>query len=211
MLLRALEILGPDEGIYSRLASSSYSLGRLDDAFDYLKKMPPQPGINTKLAMIRLDQEKPDEALAYCEAELKQYPEYNLPHTCIGMALAMKGEPEKAQAHFERSLELEQHSFFDQQSYADFLLGQKRYDEALVHARESLHINPAQARAHDTIGSIMLARGDLEQAREHITEALRLQPDDEDAMQNLQQLQATFKNANDKRSRSPSALPSRDI
>jgi len=202
MLLRALEILGPVEDINRRLASSSYSLGMIDEAFSYLQKLPPQLGVNTKLAMIRMEQGKPDEAISYCEAELKQYPEYNVPHNCIATAMAMQGETDKAQSHFERALVLAPDSAFDHLSYADFLLEQQRYDEALVHARESLRINPAMHQAHNTIGRILLARGQLEQARQHITEALRWQPDDEDAMKNLQQLRTTFGIANDKRTRS---------
>lgn len=211
MLLRALEILGPDEDIHMRLASSAYSLGRHDEALKYLKMLSPQHGVNTKLGIIMLNQGKLDEALSYCESELKQYPEYNLPHTCIGMVLAMKGEQKTAQTHFERALELAPGNSYIQLRYAEFLVGLQRYDEALGHARESLRINPAQHQAHNTIGSIMIERGEFDQARRHITEALRLQPDDENAMKNLQQLQANFKNANDKRTRSPSPQPSRDI
>jgi Flp pilus assembly protein TadD len=46
--------------------------------------------------------------------------------------------------------------------------------------------------AHNAIGSIMINLGDLEQARQHISEALRLKPGYAAARQNLQQLQASF-------------------
>jgi len=199
LLLRALEILGPIEEILMRLASSSYSLGKLDDAFNYLREIqalsPNFPGLNSKLAMIRLEQGKTDEAIAYCEAELEIYPGNHFPHVCIAKSLAVQGKPEKAQAYFDTALELGPDSAFVRLSYAHYLIEQKRYDEALIHGREALRINPAHYEAHNAIGSIMLRRGDLEQARHHIVEALRLQPGYDAARENLQQLQAGFDNA----------------
>jgi tetratricopeptide (TPR) repeat protein len=83
-LLRALEILGPEEDIYSRLASSSYATGRLDDAVKYLKETqklnPELPGINAKISMIRLEQGKPDIAIEVCETELELDPYHHLPY-----------------------------------------------------------------------------------------------------------------------------------
>jgi tetratricopeptide (TPR) repeat protein len=196
LLFRALDILGPDEEIYMRLASSSYSLGKLEDAFDYLKAIqsqsPELPGLNSKLAMIRLEQGKTDEAIAYCGTELALDPGNHFPHVCMANALALLGESEKAQAYFDSALQLGPGSEFVRLSYANFLIEQNRYDEALPHSREVLRINPAQYEAHNATGSIMIRQGDLEQARHHITEALRLAPDYEAARENLQQLQASF-------------------
>jgi tetratricopeptide (TPR) repeat protein len=196
LLFRALDILGPTEGIYMRLASSSYSLGKLDDSFYYLEKLqalnPEIPGLNTKLGMIRLEQEKPDEAIAYCGSELKLFPENPTPHVCMAKALAVQGEYEIAEVHFDRALEMSPDSSFAQLSYANYLIEHKRYEKALIHAREALRLNPVDYEAHNAIGSIMINLGDLEQARQHISEALRLKPGYAAARQNLQQLQASF-------------------
>jgi Flp pilus assembly protein TadD len=74
--------------------------------------------------------------------------------------------------------------------YASFLSEQNNHEEALAHGRVALRINPADARAHNLIGSILIRQGNTEQARHHISEALRLKPDYEAARENLQQLQA---------------------
>ncbi len=63
-------------------------------------------------------------------------------------------------------------------------------------------MNPAQYEAHNALGSIMLSRGDLEQAGHHISEALRLQPGYEAAMENLKLLQAGFESADESQLRS---------
>jgi len=199
LLLRALDILGPDEDIYMRLASSSYSLGKINDAFNYLKELqtlsPDFPGLNSKLGMIRLEQGKTDEAIAYCTAELETAPGNHFPYACMAKALAVQGKSEKAQTYFNTALELGPDSAFVRLSYALYQIEQKRYDEALIHGREALRINPANYEAHNAIGSIMLSRGDLEQARHHISEALRLQPGYDAARENLQRLQTGFGSA----------------
>jgi tetratricopeptide (TPR) repeat protein len=199
LLLRALEILGPAEDIYMRLASSSYSLGKLDDAFNYLQELqtlsPDFPGLNSKLGMIRLEQGKTGEAIAYCKAELESAPGNHFPYVCMAKALAVKGESEKAQTYLNTALELKPDSAFARLSYTLFLIEQKRYDEALIHGRETLRINPANYEAHNAIGTIMLSHGNLEQARHHISEALRLQPDYDAARENLQRLQTGFGSA----------------
>ena len=199
VLLRALEILGPDDNVFMRLASSSYAVGKVQDAFNYLRetqKLDPEvPGLNTKLGMIRLEQGKTDEALKYCHAELALYPASHLPHVCIAKAFAVKGELEKAQTHFDTALKLGPHSEVVRIYYAEYLIDQRRYDEALVHGHAALQINPVDYKAHNVLGSIMIETGDLGQARHHIAEALRLDPDYADARKNLQRLQADLDRA----------------
>jgi tetratricopeptide (TPR) repeat protein len=196
LLLRALEILGPAEDIYMRLASSYYALGRLDDAFDYLEKLqalsPDLPGLYTKLGMIRLEQGQPGPAIEYCMIELGLKPNNHQPHVCIANSLVVLGKSNQAQPYYETALALKPDSDHVLLSYAEYLITQKRYDQALHHASKALGINPANYEAHNTIASIMLGLGDQEQARHHIVEALRLEPGYEDARQNLQLLQAGF-------------------
>ncbi|UCB54848.1 MAG: tetratricopeptide repeat protein [Thiotrichales bacterium] len=206
VLLRALDILGPNEDIYTRLASSSYSIGKRDDAYDYLEKTralaPDIPGINSKLAMIRLEQGRTDEAIEYCEIEMKNDPVSHLPHVCLALSQIEQGEPGKAKAHLDRALELRPDSGYVRLTYANYMIERQRYDEALIHGREALRINPVDYEAHNAVGSILLAQGDLEQARYHITQALRLSPDHEAARKNLERLQTGIANSNDKKSRS---------
>ena len=194
LLLRALDILGPDENVLMRLASSSYQTGRLDDAVKYLEQTqkldPSRLGINSRIAMIRLEQGKPDVAIEYCESERTLDPYNHLPYICIAEALLARGEPENAQPYFDRALELEPASGYVQLTYANFMLTQQRYDEALVHGREAVRINPVDYEAHNTVGSAMIQLGDLQAARQHIAEALRLKPDFEAARDNMGRLKA---------------------
>jgi len=205
-LKRALEILGPAEDIYMRLASSFYAAGEVDDAFRYLKELqtlkPDTPGLNTKLAMIRLEQGDPEQAIAYCEAEMELDPLNHFPHICIARSLTVQGKARQAQPYFDKALKLGPHSGFVRLSYARFLLEQERYDQALVHGREALRINPVDYQAHNTVATIMIRQGDLEQARHHVSEALRLKPDYDAARENLHALRIRPNNTTGNRSRS---------
>jgi tetratricopeptide (TPR) repeat protein len=51
--------------------------------------------------------------------------------------------------------------------------------------RATLVTNPAAAMAHQNLGALLLRRGELEQAHEHLAEANRLRPDDAATLGNL--------------------------
>ena len=70
---------------------------------------------------------------------------------------------------------------------AYFLFLESRYDEASVHLREVLRINPKQYPAHNYLRLILKKQGRIDEAVSHFNEALRLKPDYLLAMRNLQQ------------------------
>ena len=189
MLLRALDALGPDEEIYMRLANTYYGKGDLDKAYDYLVKInelaPERPIVHARFAMLLLEQGKPEKAINECRTEMEIQPDNYLATFCMAMAHAALGDAEKAQVYFDRTLKMKADSLDVHTGYADFLIKQQRYDEALVQTQAALDINPASYEAHNTLGSLLLDRGDREKAWQHIAEALRLEPDYAPAMENL--------------------------
>jgi tetratricopeptide (TPR) repeat protein len=193
MLLRALDALGPDEEIYMRLANTYYGKGELDKAYDYLVKInelaPDRPIVHARFAMILLEQGKPDKAIDECRTEMEIRPDNYIAAFCMAMAHAALGDAEKAQTYFDRTLEMETDNLDVHIGYADFLIQQQRYDEALTQAQAALDINPASYEAHNTLGGLLLDRGDREKAWQHIVEALRLEPDYAPAMENLRRYQ----------------------
>ena len=194
MLMRALDALGPDEEIYMRLANTFYGKGDLDKAYDYLVKtrelVPDMPMVHARLALLLLEQGKPDQAINQCRTEMEIRPDNYIATFCMAMAHAALGDAETAQMYFNRSLEMEAGKLDIHIGYADFLIKQQHYDEALVQTQAALDINPASYVAHNTLGGLLLDRGDREKAWQHIAEALRLEPDYAPAMENLRR----FKN-----------------
>jgi tetratricopeptide (TPR) repeat protein len=189
MLLRALDALGPDEEIYMRLANTYYGKGDLDKAFDYLVMIeelaPDNPIVHARYAMILLEQGKPDRAINECRTEMEIQPDNYISAFCMAMAHAALGDAEEAQMYFDSTLEKEADNLDVHIGYADFLIGQQRYDEAMVQAQAALDINPASYQAHNILGGLLLDRGDSEKAWQHIAEALRLEPDYAPAIENL--------------------------
>jgi protein O-mannosyl-transferase len=58
-------------------------------------------------------------------------------------------------------------------------------EDALIHYREALKINPWQPEAHNNIGIILNEEGKTAEALEHFREALKLSPNFEKAQQNI--------------------------
>jgi tetratricopeptide (TPR) repeat protein len=57
------------------------------------------------------------------------------------------------------------------------LMEQGRTDEAVVHMRKSLELNPLNAAMHANLGYVLYERGNLDEARKELNTALRLAPD----------------------------------
>jgi Flp pilus assembly protein TadD len=65
------------------------------------------------------------------------------------------------------------------------LAAQGKYDEAVRHYREALHIRPDDAGIHNNIGVALAAQGKVDAAIGHYAQALRIRPDHEKARANL--------------------------
>jgi tetratricopeptide (TPR) repeat protein len=198
VLKRAMEILGPSPGIYTRLAKSSYGLGRLEESVQYFREAlalePNDFGTHSRLGMVLAELGHLDEAIEECRTELELHPGYSTGHAGLAKLLGEAGDNVEAQKHFETALQINPDSEFAHVNFAFFLIRQKRYDEALAHSEQALRIDPGQHEAHDAIGLIMKQRGKLELAIQHFSEAIRLQPDDSIAQHYIRHLQAEIGN-----------------
>jgi len=58
------------------------------------------------------------------------------------------------------------------------LMEQGRIDEAVVHIRKSIELNPRNAAMHANLGFVLYERGNLDEARKELDTALRLAPRD---------------------------------
>jgi len=193
---QSLNLLGPSELLYDRLARSAYALGKMDEAIHYLneslKISPDTPGVHAKLATILGKMGRIKEAIEQCRAELILRPDNYYVYGGLAELLEKKGDDAAAIRNYKVSLQLKPDFEFALVKLSELLLRQGRYDEALAHSREALRVNPQQYRTHNTLGMILKHQGKYEQAIEHFMQALRLKPDNRTAMENLQQLQVNY-------------------
>jgi tetratricopeptide (TPR) repeat protein len=126
-------------------------------------------------------------------------PHYNLGTAFVEMnfgdALARKGQPDEAMAHFEQAIKL-------QPDYAEayynrgnvlYVLG--RTDEAIADWEKTLQIQPNDADAHTGLGNALLRKGRAKEAVAHYNQAMALAPKDAHCRSNMAWVLATASDA----------------
>ncbi|HYQ72181.1 MAG TPA: tetratricopeptide repeat protein, partial [Gammaproteobacteria bacterium] len=191
---QSLKILGPSPAIYDRLARTAYALDRYDEAVAYLQATlelaPDMPGVHAKLATILAKLDKTDAAIRHSKAELEITPGNYVVHAGLAKLYEKQGDAGAALEHYEKAVQFKADFVFARLRIAYLLLAQERHDEARLQCEAVLRLNPRQYRAHTALGMILKQQGDYRQAMQHFSEALRLEPGDRVAEENLQQLRA---------------------
>ena len=130
------------------------------------------------------------EALTHFEAALRLQPASADAHYQFANALAgLPGRMTEALAHYETALQFDP-ALTGAHANLAYRLAQipGRETDALAHAEEAVRLSPQSAEAHNTLAIIHARQGHLEQAREHWTAALQLNPNYETARRNLRLL-----------------------
>lgn len=86
---------------------------------------------------------------------------------------------------FGKALSLDPDDSFTQMQYGNLLECLVRYDDALVALRRAADLDPVSAAVLDSIGSVSMSKGDLAGAREALSKAIALEPEDEYSRSNL--------------------------
>jgi tetratricopeptide (TPR) repeat protein len=112
-------------------------------------------------------------------------------HNEMGKALLFQGGKTKEAIEFlRRAAELQ--ADYDEPHYYLGLLHrmQRQLTEAKREFETAARFNPGNNKAHGNLGLVLMDLGDLEGAEKSLTEALRLNPDDEIARTSLQAIRA---------------------
>lgn len=98
-------------------------------------------------------------------------------HDIYGIALAKRGDSEKATQHFKESIRLEPSYGKAHGDYGILLGTLGRDDDAVKEFQEAVRLDPGNAEAHNNLGILLGRRGDIALAIEHFEKAVSLQPD----------------------------------
>jgi tetratricopeptide (TPR) repeat protein len=106
-------------------------------------------------------------------------------HYNLGVALAGRGQIDKAIAHFRKVLEINPNDVDARNNLGLALAGRGRTDEAIAHYRKVLEIKPDYELAHYNLGVTLAGRGQIDEAIAHYRKALEINPDDAKVHNNL--------------------------
>ncbi len=108
----------------------------------------------------------------------------------LGMVLAMTGRFDEALEKFRKVVEFAPEWPRGHEAVGMVLADLGRGEEAEESFRAAEKLGPLQAASHNTLASILLARGELSEAALEIQEALKIEPNNKDALRNLKILRS---------------------
>jgi len=95
---------------------------------------------------------------------------------------------------FNRSLTVTENNYIAHNNYGSLLSQEGRLDEAIVHFRESVRINPKHAKAEYNLGLALVQMRKYEEAAGHLRKSLELDPNCPYTLINLAYVLATSEN-----------------
>ncbi|EUJ10162.1 type IV pilus biogenesis/stability protein PilW [Methylophilaceae bacterium 11] len=137
-----------------------------------------QARAHTELGAAYLQESKFEIALEEFNIALRNDPDYALAYNGLGLVYGTLGENAKADAAFQKALQLKPNSSESHNNYGNFLCKTNRYDESINHflsaVKNPLYETPHLAYANAGICSIR--KKDYINAERYLTAALQLQP-----------------------------------
>jgi protein O-mannosyl-transferase len=157
--------------------------GRLRDSFEQfhyaLRLRPPLATAHTGLGLLLARQGNLSEAADHFHRALDSDPGDAQAHANLGLILKKWGQWGEAATHFGQAAQIDPDSEQAQRAQREWglaLAEQGELSEATIHLRAAVRINPRDARAHQSLGEVLLRQGQADEAEEHFQEARRLRP-----------------------------------
>ena len=100
----------------------------------------------------------------------------SLAHGCLGAAFIQQGNPEQAEKHLTRALEINPHYPEALNDLGTILTDTGRYPEAITHFSNAIRLNPNYAEAHNNLALALTNVNRFPEAIEHYRIAVSLNP-----------------------------------
>lgn len=164
------------------------------DGFDSLERAssidPENELVNGLWGMYYQRQQKTEVALVYFSKALEANPNAPVWEIETANTLASMGELEKAKAHFQTAIQIDQADWTSWRSLAVFCVTHNYEIETtgINSARQALVLNPDSPALLDLMGTLYMAVGDLDSAERFFNQADKLDPDQAAILIHLGQL-----------------------
>ena len=186
---RSLQICPGYTGARFNLASLFLDVGRAAEAIPEFKKIlndePKNNRVRSLLGIALAMDGQTDNAITEFKKVLQTEPTNIEIHCQLGVALSTKGQTKEATAEFRKILQLNPNFVADATRIGTNLMKKGKFDEAIVELHAAIGAAPLSiAMSHTQLGLALLKKDKL-QAGEQFQEALKLDPDDKVARDNL--------------------------
>jgi tetratricopeptide (TPR) repeat protein len=129
------------------------------------------------LGHVFLAESKLTEAEREMEEALREDPRNGEFHSDHGYVLEALGRKDEACAEYEKATQLNPKLGKVHYNYAMFLASNNEYDHAIAEFETALKRKPNHPEAHYHLGHVLFLKGDLEGAKKHYLETVRLDPE----------------------------------
>ena len=146
-----------------------------------LEAAPLSPGANRGMGLVRLGQNKPDEALPYLQAAVKVEPENIQVNLLLASYYETKGNGEQAVPYAEALLRANPSSANIKFRLASLYGRTGRVAQGIARAKEVVASVPKSADAHVLLGGLYVQNGELVPAIGALTTATQLAPNSDSA------------------------------
>lgn len=140
--------------------------------------------IHTELAWNLMKQGKLEMALSKLQTALQFDPDYTPTHTVLGVLYTRINQPAKAEKHYRRAVELDPTDGDTNNNLGRFLCQEGKTREGLPYFKKALAdpFYKTRAKALTNAGTCHIRAGDYAQAEASLDKALKIKPNDADAL-----------------------------
>ena len=182
----------------AQLGNDIASKTRLEDIAAYTRVLetdPKNPLRHDAVAMLYLQDGRPQEAVSHFRASLRLNYDSAPTHYNLGLALSMLRQYPEATREYEAAVRVDPNHAEAHNNLGAMLHVAGRLDDAAPHYRRAFELRPENAEAHSNLGRLLLLQGKAADAATQFEQALAAQPDSVSALTGLAWIRATSADA----------------